>query len=37
MFTYLRESDPAAANPVTGTVGDDGRWDSDGTREAPAG
>jgi anti-sigma regulatory factor (Ser/Thr protein kinase) len=37
MFTYLRESDPAAANPVTGTVGDDGRWDSDGTRPAASG
>jgi len=37
MFTYLRESDPAAANPVTGTIGEDGRWDSDGTSGAPAG
>lgn len=36
-FTYARESDPAAANPVTGTIGEDGRWDSDATREAPAG
>jgi anti-sigma regulatory factor (Ser/Thr protein kinase) len=36
-FTYARESDPAAANPVTGTVGDDGRWDSDAPRETPAG
>ena len=36
-FTYARESDPAAANPVKGTVGDDGRWDSDATRGTPAG
>jgi serine/threonine-protein kinase RsbW len=36
-FTYARDSDPAEANPVTGTVGDDGRWDSDATRETPAG
>jgi serine/threonine-protein kinase RsbW len=28
-FTYARESDPADANPVTGTVGIDGRWDLD--------
>jgi serine/threonine-protein kinase RsbW len=34
-FKYARESDPAEVNPVTGTLGDDGRWDS--TREAPAG
>jgi serine/threonine-protein kinase RsbW len=36
-FTYERDSDPAAANPVTGTIGEDGRWDSDATREAPGG
>lgn len=36
-FSYARDSDPAAANPVTGTVGEDGRWDPDATREAPAG
>jgi serine/threonine-protein kinase RsbW len=36
-FAYTRESDPADANPVTGTVGDDGRWDSDASRETPAG
>jgi serine/threonine-protein kinase RsbW len=29
-FAYLRVDDPAAANPVTGGVGDDGRWDPDG-------
>jgi serine/threonine-protein kinase RsbW len=28
-FAYARESDPAEANPVTGTVGNDGRWDPD--------
>jgi anti-sigma regulatory factor (Ser/Thr protein kinase) len=28
-FSYAREHDPAQANPVTGTVGDDGRWDPD--------
>jgi anti-sigma regulatory factor (Ser/Thr protein kinase) len=33
-FLYLREGDPVDANPVTGTVGDDGRWDSGA---APAG
>jgi anti-sigma regulatory factor (Ser/Thr protein kinase) len=26
-FAYARETDPAEANPVTGTVGTDGRWD----------
>ena len=26
-FTYNRENDPADSNPVTGTVGIDGRWD----------
>lgn len=36
-FTYARESDPADANPVTGTIGDDGHWDSDATRGTPAG
>jgi serine/threonine-protein kinase RsbW len=34
-FRYAREADPAEVNPVPGSVGDDGRWDS--TREAPAG
>jgi anti-sigma regulatory factor (Ser/Thr protein kinase) len=28
-FSYTRDRDPAEANPVTGTIGDDGRWDSD--------
>jgi anti-sigma regulatory factor (Ser/Thr protein kinase) len=36
-FVYVRESDPAADNPVTGTVGHDGRWDSDASRGTPAG
>jgi anti-sigma regulatory factor (Ser/Thr protein kinase) len=36
-FAYLRESDPADSNPVTGTVGDDGRWDSGASRGTPAG
>ena len=36
-FTYARETDPATANPVTGTVGEDGRWDSDAPRGTPAG
>jgi anti-sigma regulatory factor (Ser/Thr protein kinase) len=34
-FKYARDADPAEVNPVTGTLGDDGRWDS--TRETPAG
>jgi len=28
-FAYLRERDPADTNPVTGTVGADGKWDPD--------
>ena len=28
-FAYVREADPADANPVPGTVGIDGRWDLD--------
>jgi anti-sigma regulatory factor (Ser/Thr protein kinase) len=28
-FSYSRERDPAEANPVTGTIGIDGRWDAD--------
>jgi serine/threonine-protein kinase RsbW len=28
-FSYARERDPAEENPVTGTVGTDGRWDPD--------
>jgi serine/threonine-protein kinase RsbW len=37
-FAYVREGDPADANPVTGTVGQDGRWDSGASRgSTPAG
>ena len=28
-FSYARTGDPARANPVTGNVGADGRWDPD--------
>ena len=30
-FAYAREHDPADSNPVTGTIGSDGRWDPDAT------
>ena len=33
-FAYVRDMDPADANPVPGTVGADGRWDPDA--EEPA-
>jgi serine/threonine-protein kinase RsbW len=26
-FAYVRDADPADSNPVTGTIGTDGRWD----------
>jgi serine/threonine-protein kinase RsbW len=26
-FAYNRDADPASANPVTGSIGTDGRWD----------
>jgi anti-sigma regulatory factor (Ser/Thr protein kinase) len=29
-FAYTREGDPADANPVTGQLGADGRWNPDG-------
>jgi serine/threonine-protein kinase RsbW len=32
-FSYLRESDPAAVHPVSGSLGLDGRWEPD---EPPA-
>ena len=32
-FTYAREIDPAQQNPVTGTVGQDGRWDPGAAHE----
>jgi serine/threonine-protein kinase RsbW len=34
-FRYARDEDPADANPIAGSVGDDGRWDPDATRETP--
>jgi serine/threonine-protein kinase RsbW len=36
-FTYARKSDPTEANPVSGSVGDDGRWDPDASRDTAAG
>ena len=36
-FAHARESDPAAQNPVTRGVGDDGRWDADASRGTPTG
>ena len=33
-FSYARGSDPTQANPVTGNIGPDGRWDSDATEPA---
>jgi anti-sigma regulatory factor (Ser/Thr protein kinase) len=36
-FNYARDGDPADENPVAGSVGDDGRWDSDAQRGTPAG
>jgi len=36
MFAYDRLHDPAQRNPVTGTVGEDGRWDSGaGSNDGP--
>jgi serine/threonine-protein kinase RsbW len=32
-FHYARDGDPAEDNPVPGSVGDDGRWDPDASRE----
>ena len=34
-FAYLRDQDPAEANPVTGTIGADGRWDSEAEPPSP--
>jgi anti-sigma regulatory factor (Ser/Thr protein kinase) len=36
-FLYVRDGDPADTNPVTGSVGDDGRWDSGASSGTPAG
>ena len=35
-FRYDRDRDPAAVNPVTGGVGDDGHWDPAAEREGSA-
>jgi serine/threonine-protein kinase RsbW len=35
-FRYGRDGDPADENPVRGTIGDDGRWNPDASRETPA-
>jgi anti-sigma regulatory factor (Ser/Thr protein kinase) len=32
-FHYARDGDPAEENPVVGSVGEDGRWDADASRE----
>jgi serine/threonine-protein kinase RsbW len=32
-FHHARDGDPAEENPVPGTVGKDGRWDPDASRE----
>jgi len=36
-FRSLRLADPADENPVTGSVGADGRWDPDAVPDSPAG
>ena len=36
-FNFEREEDPVEGNPVPGSVGADGRWDPDASREMPAG
>jgi len=36
MFAYDRVRDPVEQNPVTGTIGDDGRWDSGADPSPPA-
>jgi serine/threonine-protein kinase RsbW len=33
-FSYARQGDPARANPVTGNVGADGRWDPEADEPA---
>jgi anti-sigma regulatory factor (Ser/Thr protein kinase) len=35
-FNYSRDGDPADQNPVSGTVGDDGRWDPGGKPQTRA-
>jgi nitrate/nitrite-specific signal transduction histidine kinase len=34
-FHYARDGDPAEENRVPGSVGEDGRWDADASRETP--
>jgi len=36
-FRSMRLEDPAVENPVTGTVGSDGRWDPEAVRDSPGG
>lgn len=36
-FNYARDGDPVDDNPVTGTVGSDGRWDPEAEREPTQG
>jgi len=36
-FNYARDGDPVDENPVTGTVGTDGRWDPNAEREPTQG
>jgi serine/threonine-protein kinase RsbW len=36
-FRSTRMADPVEDNPVTGTVGADGRWDPEAVRDSPAG
>ena len=36
-FNYDRDVDPVEGSPVPGTVGADGRWDPDASRETPTG
>jgi anti-sigma regulatory factor (Ser/Thr protein kinase) len=35
-FAYTRERDPAEVNPVTGTIGANGRWDPDASLDGGA-
>jgi serine/threonine-protein kinase RsbW len=32
-FQFARDGDPAATNPIRGSIGDDGRWDADASHE----
>ena len=35
-FAYVRDRDPVLENPITGTLGEDGRWESDDDLQADA-